>query len=69
MCVVIILMLVVLVAFNRLYIAEGFWELLLKCTLFLGLAFITAVGGFHLMKPDYYREVSAKVMRRFRKNT
>jgi len=67
MCVVIILMSVALVAFNKLIIAEGFWELLLKCTLFLGLAFITAVGGFHLMKPDYYREASSRLLKRFRK--
>jgi putative peptidoglycan lipid II flippase len=65
MCFVFILMSGVLIVFVNFYTATGFWELLLKCVLFLLLALISAIGGFHLVKPDYYKEVVNKVLKRF----
>jgi putative peptidoglycan lipid II flippase len=56
---------VFLYTFVRYYEAVGFWGLLIKCGLFFVLAIIITIFGFHIFKPDYYKEVSAKFMKKF----
>jgi putative peptidoglycan lipid II flippase len=62
MLVIIVALIAVLFAFDRLYPhGETFWGYLIQAVAFLSVALVTLLCLFQILKPDYYIEISSSV--------
>ena len=65
--IIIIFLIVILWLFNKFIIFEtNLWFNLLKTILFLTVSFISLIISFQILKPEYYKVVSEKILRKFK---